>query len=313
MRIKVAAPRGFEPRTTGLEEQCQTGNMPEFYPSDDVFKLGGILDKFFEWLQGEKRLSADTSQYYVNIVKRLGGWKPASQLKRKERIAMRKWVEFLYQNALIDYNKKIALMDHYRVGGFTKKRGGKPEVPNETILSYINILRTRGYEWLVGYLLGGARLEQVIYMLKHWKPNEKVKHPHERYEPRLYCTESFCRYYVGEQFGKKRVDYIYFIGKPVIPSTIPEYKQLKDRLRKRRLGIRIRAFREFANQRLEDLANKNNIRLDAVNLILSRELSVTGAHYLDTRNWADKLFNKYVAWLRENRFLKQEQRGETGG
>lgn len=35
------------------------------------------------------------------------------------------------------------------------------------------------------------------------------------------------------------------------------------------------------------------------NLIMSRELLVTGGHYLNTRGWAGRLFNIYVGWLKE--------------
>jgi len=54
---------------------------------------------------------------------------------------------------------------------------------------------------------------------------------------------------------------------------------------------------------LEELAHQSNIPLDAVALIMSRGLTVTGAHYLNTREWADKLFGSYVKWLREKGLL----------
>ena len=250
----------------------------------------------------EKRISIDTAKYYYNIVMRVGRWRASSTLKRKERIAMRKWVEFLYTNALISYNFKTALLDHYKVGSQGKRKTGKPRVSESTIIQYIGVLRQNSYEWLVPYLLGGARLRHIIYMLKNWRPLEEVKHPHGTYESRLYCTRIFCRYFVGEKFGKKRVDYIYIAGKPIHPRTVPKYKPLKDRLHK--LGIRVRCFREYINQRLEELAYKHNIRLDAVNFIMSRELSVTGRHYLDTREWADKLYTILLKRLAKMGFLE---------
>ncbi len=75
------------------------------------------------------------------------------------------------------------------------------------------------------------------------------------------------------------------------------YRHIRDKLRK--LGVKAKLYRKYANQRLEDLAHKHNIRLDAVNLIMSRELSVTGEHYLNTRDYADKLFSIYVEYLKE--------------
>jgi len=96
---------------------------------------------------------------------------------------------------------------------------------------------------------------------------------------------------------------IYF---PKVSSrfSIPRlgYVKLRDKLNKE-LRISAGLFRKFANHALERLAHEHNIRLDAVNLILSRELSVIGEHYLNTRYWADKLFSIYVDWLRKNALL----------
>jgi len=213
-------------------------------------------------------------------------------LKRKERIAIRRWIEFLYDSALITYNQKIALLDHYKVGGSRRNKTGKTRIDDSVIKEYLQVIERLGFTWLKNYLLGGSRLEQIIYMLNHWKPDEVVEQQPGNYSPRLYCSESFCRYYLGEVFGRKRVDYIYIVGRPKIPKEIPGYRRLKDKLNKH--GVKVKVFREYVNQRLEELAYRHNIRLDAVNLILSRELSVTGAHYLDTLNYADKLFSIYV-------------------
>ena len=111
-----------------------------------------------------------------------------------------------------------------------------------------------------------------------------VKHPTGRTEPRLYCGQEWCRYYIGTQEGSKRTDYVYFpmpggIGSLAFPAL--SYRQLKDRLRM--LGVQTKLYRKFANHVLEELAHQHNIPLDAVSLIMSRGLSVTGAHYLNTR------------------------------
>jgi intergrase/recombinase len=137
-------------------------------------------------------------------------------------------------------------------------------------------------------------------MLEFWNPAEKVKHPTGWYESRLYCAETFCRYFLGRKEGTKRVDYVYFPMPASDTIKVPKvgYSQLKDLLSKQ-LKVKSSLFSKFTNQRLEALAHGHNIRLDAVNLIMSRELSVTGVHYLNTRDWADKLFNIYVEWLKE--------------
>lgn len=150
-------------------------------------------------------------------------------------------------------------------------------------------------------LLGGARLKHVLRMAATWNPKEVVQHPTGRYEPRLHCGGGWCRYYLGITEGSKRTDYIYFpaAGRLRIPAL--SYRQLKDKLNS--LGVKAGLYRKFANQILVELAQQNNIALDAVALIMSRGLTVTGAHYLNTRKWADKLFGIYVQWLRENKLL----------
>ncbi len=71
----------------------------------------------------------------------------------------------------------------------------------------------------------------------------------------------------------------------------------------RRIGVQAKEFRKLANRVLEELAHMHNIRLDAVNPIMSRELSVTGTSYVNVRDWADKLsgklFDIYINWLKE--------------
>ena len=102
--------------------------------------------------------------------------------------------------------------------------------------------------------------------------------------------------------GNKRTDYIYFPATATrIRLPAMSYRQLRDKLRK--LGVQAKLYRRFANQVLEELAHQNNIPLDAVSLIMSRGLTVTGAHYLNTREWADKLFSIYVDWLKQKQLV----------
>ncbi len=64
-----------------------------------------------------------------------------------------------------------------------------------------------------------------------------MKHPTGRYEPRLVCTDSFYRYYLGVREDSKRTDYIYF---PRVNGgfRVPRlgYVKLRDKLDKE-LGV----------------------------------------------------------------------------
>ena len=187
--------------------------------------------------------------------------------------------------------------------GAAQRKGGRPLIPVERIREQLASMERLGFKALGLVLLGGTRL-RVLRLLE--KPEnrffENVRHPHGGYEPRLACLEGFCRAYLGETHGRKKYHYVYWPGGPeILEAARAEisgqgYKEIKDKLT--HSGIEIGLFRDFATQRLEQLAHENNIRLDAVNMVVSRELSVTGAHYLDTRNWADRLFSIYARWLR---------------
>jgi hypothetical protein len=101
-------------------------------------------------------------------------------------------------------------------------------------------------------------------MLEAWSPEEKVRQPTGGYEPRLFCSKEFCRYFLGVQGGRRGST----MSTPLCPPDkirVPEveYFQLKDLLSKQ-LMVRTGLFRKFSNQRLEELAHLHKICLDAV-------------------------------------------------
>ncbi|OYT55480.1 MAG: hypothetical protein B6U76_05875 [Desulfurococcales archaeon ex4484_217_2] len=63
-------------------------------------------------------------------------------------------------------------------------------------------------------------------MLETWAPGKKVKHPTSRYEFRLACTDTFCRYYLGVWEGSKRTDY------NILPQGVQQVQHTPVRLRK---------------------------------------------------------------------------------
>ncbi len=270
-----------------------------------------LVQGFLDWLVGRhssignrKPVSLDTAKYYTNIVAKKK-WPPE---KRAHRKAWRKYIDFLYRLGIVGLEKYGMYMKFLEIGG-AKPKTGRPKIHDSTIVSYME--KMIGYDsdlyGLTVLLMGGTRLAGIYHVIEISKGKQsfwyqEIQHSHGRYEPRTTCFKDFCRLYLGINYGRKHYEYIYWPKGDTIPWSqlieflekqgITSYRQLKYMLN--RLGIEIGIFRDYVTQRLEELAHKYDIRLDATNFILSRELSVTGAHYLNTRDWADKLFSIYV-------------------
>jgi len=245
-----------------------------------------LVEGFRQWLRG--KVSEDTAEYYARVVER-GEWPPA---REKHVKAWRKYVHYLFSLGRLTWEQYQAYLLYLKAP--SSEHRTVAAVGWEEIRGYGERLEQAGLGRLHLLLLGGARLKHIELMLEQWRPDEVVQHPHERLEPRLYCAEGWCRYYLGVQEGSKRVDYVYYPApwdreRPLDPQP---YRQLKDRLR--RLGVQPSRYRKYANQRLAELAHEHSIPQDAVALIMSRGLSVTGTHYLNTRDWADQLFKEYT-------------------
>ncbi len=278
---------------SGTNQELTTVRAAPPAPKQDNALVAG----FYHWLQG--RVSRDTAEYYSNVVER-GEWPPS---KGKHVKAWRQYVHYLFSIGRLGWDQYQAYLLFLKTPQSGRHRTVEA-VPIETIREYKDILEQAGLGALHTLLLGGARLKHVLKMAAGWNPTQVVRHPTGRTEPRLHCGQEWCRYYLGVVEGSKRTDYVYFPvpgGEARLASPALTYKQLKDRLR--RLGVQSKLYRKFANQTLEQLAHEHNIPLDAVALIMSRGLTVTGAHYLNTREWADKLFDLYVEWLKRNRLI----------
>ncbi len=271
--------------------------LSEFYPRHVRFDDARLLDKFYNWLLDQ--VSEDTAKYYVNVIKKLGGWVKNSELREKQRKAIRKWIHFLSNEGLIDYNTKLAVLDHYRLQEKRKHRTKKwisDDIVRKVIASVDGIHRLL----LVLRAYSGARLSHIVYMLNNWTPDEIVQHMNGAYEPRLFCNELFCRYYVGIKEAGKRCDYIYFPKSLLreIEQTAPlgkPYRYFKDWYHHH--GIEHGFLRSFFEQRAKQVAIDNKIPDDAVKLLMSRELSISGTHYDDTRRRADQLYSILIKHL----------------
>ncbi len=250
-----------------------------------------LLSSFREWLL--QHVSEETARDYYGVVSRLE-WPPT---KRSHKRAWRKYIEFLAHHGLMDYMKKMTYLDFLKLGS-SRTSKTQARIPDSVVLDIRRKLAELGLDYLFTLGLSGARLRHIITMLSSFKPYEEAKHPTGKFERRLTCFEDlgFCRYYLGIKLGKKRCDYIYYPLFKVKQVEI-DYQHLKDIFHHH--GIRFKLLRKWVEQQLTQLAHENNIPLDAVKLILSRGLSVSGIHYLNTRDWADRLFSIYVKWLKE--------------
>jgi len=247
-----------------------------------------LISEFAGWLM--RRVTRETAEYYAGVVGR-GGWPPQ---KRAHKKAWRAYVKFLSMKGLIDPLKKMAYLDALELGRYDPTKQTQALVPDAEVLKVKEILYGLGLTEVFVIGLGGARLKHIIKMLTEWEPDEVVEHPHGLYEPRLHCDNGVCRYYLGITSGRKKCHYVYFPATEVTPvNEDPRklYQRIRDALENR---AKFNVLRKWAEQRLTQVAFTNNIPMDAVKLIMTRGLSVSGTHYLNTRDWADKLFELYV-------------------
>mgnify|MGYP000135473088 CR=1 FL=1 len=313
-----AGPRGFEPRTTGLgvrfscsgkmgvsyqkltttNTEGVPGVVDNLFPGDHVFS-DDIVSGFYTWLLN--KVEEDTARYYLNIINRYRCWIPSTQLKRKEKQAYRHFINFIYEKGLISHGKKSELLDHYKLGRSPKKKKGHKWIEDSVIIKmYNNTVGIYRLIYKIGYF-SGARLAHIVEMLNTWSPHEKVQHPNDLFEPRLYCNEIFCRYFIYIRRGRKPCDYIYFprqLLKDIEKSMVKlKYKEVKNWFSDHKVMFSL--LRKYFEQRAKQTCKKHNIPHDAVKFILTRELSVSGAHYDDTRRWADQLYSILVKKLIE--------------
>ena len=268
-----------------------------------TFKIDhGLLREFYGFITGQG-ISVETAKYYVNILKRFSKLPDPLSLSKSERTAIRKYVEFMFKKGKISYLRKLELLDKYKGKG---KAASKTKVYIEDSQAkkwFRKISSIGNEEYRLAFTLmfcSGARLKHVLAMLETWNPGEVVQHLNGRFEPRLYCSNGFCRYFLFRRFGRKYCYYIYFprnILKEIKPLKL-SYHYARELLEQ--LNVEARKIREFVEQRLRDLCFTYKIPLDAAKLILSHELaSVSAQHYDDIRKRADKLYSLYLENLRK--------------
>jgi intergrase/recombinase len=239
-------------------------------------------------------LSADTIQYYVSVVEKWDGEIPESRAKRK---AIRQYIQFLYEHGLLPRERYLELRDRVKVGGYmpqreTQRAIGIGEVlePLERLPEHLRLV------WLIG-LYSGARLSHVLEALARWSPAEEIVVLGAVRRRRLECEDRVCTYWLGSIHGRKKQYELYlprWLAERIEPQRL-DYS-IKDTLY-HRYGARYSILRKYANQRLAELAIKHGFPEDAWRWILSRDISVSGRHYLNLHDIALKLYKLYAELL----------------
>jgi len=270
-RSLVADPGGFEPPTTGLGEQFtmtrsstkQSGN------SQNTLKLGPIpvweIQPFLEYCM--KNASKRTCQDYANYL-----MKPLDISKRWSVKAYRLYLK----------------MKGEKIPEELKVNRGKPDltVPSldEIKLSLFKACAIDDRLCLVYKLLleSGARLSEIIYMLRRYKPELDKK------------QDSWLEYQINWHRGKKHSFIIFHLTLPNIGFNNTEswvsHQAIANNI------VRPKYVRKFVATRMLEL----EIPRDAVNFIQGRvSEDVLATHYLDRLVLARRYYPRYAEWIRQ--------------
>jgi intergrase/recombinase len=147
----------------------------------------------------------------------------------------------------------------------------------------------------------GARLEHVLEMINTWNPEERVfVKPLNRIEKRLFCSESFCRYYLGKLEGRKQQGWVYFSKETCelvnkIAGTYMAIRPISKYARKH--GLLIPSdMRKISYQWMNEVLNENITRfIQGRYGELKKQASI--AHYSNLLKETDSVYPKYLSLL----------------
>jgi len=164
-------------------------------------------EKFRDYLIKDRDLDEKTAKDYMNYLKKLAG-RPINEDLYHE-ISGNSWkvklvriyIDYLYKNGRISFEEKERLKSIFKL----KNHGAlvtEYAVDANDLVAKVLKMRNGLYKLILELLLySGARLREVIKMLKEWD------------ERRLECFNDICRYKLAWIRGKKRCEYLFFPSK----------------------------------------------------------------------------------------------------
>jgi intergrase/recombinase len=230
----------------------------------------------------------------VGVLKKWDGESvPEKQAHRK---AIRRFIAFLYEKGLLPRERYLELRDRLRIGGYKPGKETQRAIGLEEVLEPLERLpENLRVVWLIG-LYSGARLSHVIEALGLWKPGEEVVVLGAVRRRRLECSGNVCTYWFGSIHGRKK-QYELYLPEWLVKKIEPMQLTYINDILYHRYGARYSILKKYANQRLAEPAVQYSFPEDAWRWILSRDISVSGRHYLNLHDLALKLYRIYAEEL----------------
>ncbi len=291
---------------------------------DDLLKLSPaklpaiILhwDRDFEkYLTEDKKnpiKDRETLNYYRSIFKRhLEGRELSEKLIREVknsklgwlRVVLRHYITYLFIAGKIPEETYAWIILYVPSRKYPREIRVR-EYSEHDIIYTFKYLRKHHEKYYILYrvlLESGAREEHILEMIKTWNPEEKVfVKPLNRFEKRLFCSESFCRYYLGKLEGRKQQGWVYFSKETCellnrIAGTYIAMRPISKYARKHGL-LYPSDMRKISYQWMNEILNENIVRfIQGRYGELKKQASI--AHYSNLLKETDMEYPKYLSLL----------------
>jgi len=305
------------------------GYLLKYYKQELMERLAETLPKielrwtpsFEAWLTEKKSrpISQRTLNDYKNywflcLEGKVLGWRLIKQLSSNRmlckdgeyhpvgwlRQVFRHYIRYLYAEGRLDwdtYTRLLLTVPGRRYGRKILQKPIKVEDVKRTLLT-LREKRADIYTLYLFMLYSATRFEHSLRLFRDWSPDVVVYVPYlNRNVRRLECpSDSFCRYYMGEEHARKPIGFAYF-PKYLLPYIEKYRTRLPNRRRVEKVvakngGLMPKYIRIFALRQMKVAIGDN----DTYKFIVSKfgELSVSARHYMDLLSEADTLYPKYL-------------------
>ena len=216
------------------------------------------------------------------------------------RQVFRHYVRYLYSEGKLDwdtYTRLLLAVPGRRYGRKILQKPIKIEDVKRTLLT-LKEKRTDIYTLYLFMLYSATRFEHSLRLFRDWSPNEVVYVPYlNRIVMHLECpSDSFYRYYMGEEQARKPIGFAYF-PRYLLPFIEKYRTKLPNRRRVEKVvakngGLMPKYIRIFALRQMKAVFGDD----DTFHFITSEfgELTVSARHYMDLLEEADRIYQRYV-------------------